>query len=272
MIAEESTTWPLVTKPPYMGGLGFMFKWNMGWMNDYLRYISMDPIYRKYHHNNITFSMMYAYSENFILVLSHDEVVHGKGSMINKMPGDYYLKFSGLRVSYAYMYGHPGKKLLFMGGEFGQFKEWDYRQSLDWHLLDYEMHRNLKMFVRDLNRLYRNEKALYELDYEFEGFEWIDCSDSDHSVVSFIRRSRDGKNVLLFICNFTPVLYQNYRIGVPFDAYYKEIVNTDAACYGGSNTGNMGGVAAEHIAFHGKPFSVALMLPPLSAIIFKPEF
>ena len=272
MIAEESTSWALVSKPPYVGGLGFSFKWNMGWMNDYLRYISMDPIYRKYHHNNLTFSIIYSMSENFINVLSHDEVVHGKCSMINKMPGDYRQKFAGLRVSYGYMYGHPGKKLLFMGGEFGQFIEWDYSRSLDWHLLDYDMHKKLQKFVKDLNRIYTREKALHQVDFSFDGFEWIDCNDSDHSVVSFIRKGRDWHDMLIIICNFTPVVCENYRIGAPFDLFYREILNSDSEIYGGSNAGNMGGVRAEQRAEHGRPYSLTLQIPPLAMVILKPEF
>jgi 1,4-alpha-glucan branching enzyme len=271
MVAEESTSWALVSKPPYLGGLGFSFKWNMGWMNDYLRYISMNPVYRKYHHNNITFSIMYAFSENFILVLSHDEVVHGKCSMINKMPGDYRQKFAGLRATYGYMYGHPGKKLLFMGGEFGQFIEWNCWQSLDWHLLDYEMHQKLQRYVKDLNKLYKEKKALYELDFSYEGFEWIDCHDTDHSIVSFIRKGKDWRESLIFICNFTPVIYGDYRIGVPFDAYYEEILNSDSEIYGGSNTGNFGGVQAEHVEMHGRPYSLRLIIPPLSLLVLSPD-
>lgn len=272
MIAEESTSWSLVSKPPYVGGLGFSFKWNMGWMNDYLRYISMDPIYRKYHHNSLTFSIMYSMSENFINVLSHDEVVHGKCSMISKMPGDYWQKFAGLRVSYGYMYGHPGKKLLFMGGEFGQFIEWDYNRSLDWHLLDFDMHKKLQMFVKDLNAIYTSEKALYEIDFSYDGFEWIDCNDSDHSVVSFIRKGKDWRDMLIIVCNFTPMVYGNYRIGVPFDLLYKEILNSDSEIYGGSNVGNMGGIRAEQTAFHGRPYSLRLQIPPLAIVILRPEF
>lgn len=272
MIAEESTSWALVSKPPYVGGLGFSFKWNMGWMNDYLRYISMDPIYRKYHHNNLTFSIMYAMSENFILVLSHDEVVHGKCSMLSKMPGDYRQKFAGLRVSYGYMYGHPGKKLLFMGGEFGQFIEWDYKRSLDWHLLGYEMHKKLQLFVKDLNSLYTREKAMYEVDFSYDGFEWIDCNDSDHSVIAFVRKGKDWHDTLVFVCNFTPVVYNNYRVGVPFDLFYKEILNSDSEIYGGSNVGNLGGVRAEQLPYHGRPYSVNLQVPPLGMLVLKPEF
>jgi len=270
MIAEESTSWPLVSKPPYMGGLGFSFKWNMGWMNDYLKYISLDPIYRKYNHNSLTFSIMYAFSENFILVLSHDEVVHGKCSMINKMPGDYNMKFAGLRVSYGYMYGHPGKKLLFMGGEFGQFIEWDHQRSLDWHLLDYDMHKKLQKYVKDLNTLYKTEKALYECDFNNEGFEWIDCNDSEHGVVSFIRKAKDSNDMLIIVCNFTPVEYSNYRIGAPYNTYYKEIFNSDSEYYGGNNIGNFGGMQAEEIVFHDRPYSLILQIPPLSMMIFKP--
>ncbi len=273
MVAEESTSWALVSKPPYVGGLGFSYKWNMGWMNDFLSYISKDPIYRKYHQNELTFSSIYAFAENFILVLSHDEVVHGKCSMINKMPGDYWQKFAGLRATYGYMYSHPGKKLLFMGGEFGQFIEWDYKRSLDWHLLDYEMHQKLQRYVKDLNRLYKREKALYEIDFDQEGFEWIDCNDADHSIISFIRRGKDWKNdMLIVVCNFTPVLYTDYRIGVPFNTWYEEIFNSDSAIYGGSNKGNEGRVKAEEISFHGKPYSLNLTIPPLGVIYLKPKY
>jgi 1,4-alpha-glucan branching enzyme len=269
MIAEESTSWALVTKPPHDGGLGFSFKWNMGWMNDFLRYVSKDPIYRKYHHNDLTFSMIYSFSENFILVLSHDEVVHGKCSMISKMPGDYWQKFAGLRVAYGYMYAHPGKKLLYMGGEFGQFIEWDYQKSLDWHLLDYEMHRNLKQYIHDLNGLYKSEKAFYELDTSYNGFEWIHCNDNQHSIISFIRRDKNS-NILLFICNFTPVSYDSYRIGVPFNCFYSELINSDSHIYGGSNFGNMGGINSDNIPFHGRPFSLCLRIPPFGFMVFKP--
>jgi len=271
MIAEESTSWPLVSRPPYVGGLGFSFKWNMGWMNDFLRYISMDPIYRKYNHNLLTFSIMYAFSENFILVLSHDEVVHGKSSMINKMPGDYWQKFAGLRVSYGYMYGHPGKKLLFMGGEFGQFIEWNYNQGLDWHLLDYEMHKKLQTYVKDLNRLYTSNKAMYEADFSYEGFEWIDCNDAVQSIIYFIRKSKDQHDMLIFVCNFTPVARNDYRVGVPFDTYYEEVLNSDSEIYGGSNMGNFGGVHAEHESLHGYPYSIKLQIPPLSMLVVKPK-
>jgi 1,4-alpha-glucan branching enzyme len=271
MIAEESTSWPMVTKPPYAGGLGFSYKWNMGWMNDFLRYVSMDPIYRRYHHNLITFSIMYAMSENFILVLSHDEVVHGKRSMLSKMPGDYLQKFAGLRASYGFMYGHPGKKLMFMGNEFGQFIEWDFKKGLDWNLLDYETHSRLKDFVRDLNRLYKTEKALHETDSSHSSFEWINCNDSDNSIFAFIRRSSDGKEILIFVCNFTPVLHSSYKIGVPFNTFYKEILNSDSEIYGGGNAGNLGGVRATADGRDGMPYSLEICVPPLSVLIFKPE-
>lgn len=271
MIAEESTSWPMITKPPYTGGLGFTYKWNMGWMNDFLKYVAMDPVYRKFHHNYITFSIMYAMTENFILVLSHDEVVHGKRSMIGKMPGDYWQKFAGLRVAYGYMFSHPGKKLLFMGNEFGQFIEWNFKQGLDWHLLGYDMHRQLKDYVRDLNKLYTSERACFEIDFSYDGFEWLDCNDSDHSVISFLRKTNRPEDTLLFVCNFTPVVYNDYVIGVPYDAFYKEVLNSDSEVYGGSNIGNMGGVTAEHIAYQNKPYSIKIQVPPLAMVVFRPE-
>ncbi len=272
MVAEESTSWPMITKPPFTGGLGFTYKWNMGWMNDYLRYVSMDPVYRKYHHNLITFSIMYAMSENFILVLSHDEVVHGKRSMIGKMPGDYWQKFAGLRVTYGYMFGHPGKKLMFMGNEFGQFIEWNFKQSLDWHLLDYELHGRLKDYIRDLNKLYTTHKAMYEIDFSYDGFEWLDCNDSDHSIISFLRKGSSNDDVLLFVCNFTPVVYNGYRIGVPYDAHYMEVLNSDSELYGGSNVGNLGGVHSEKIEHLQRPYSISINIPPLAMVVFKPDF
>jgi 1,4-alpha-glucan branching enzyme len=271
MVAEESTSWALVSKPPYVGGLGFSYKWNMGWMNDFLRYMSMDSVYRKHHQDLITFSLMYAFSENFILVLSHDEVVHGKCSMIEKMPGDYWQKFAGLRASYGYMYGHPGKKLLFMGSEFAQFIEWNYKQSLDWFLLDYDMHKKIQTYVKDLNNLYKNEKALFEIDFSYEGFEWIDCNDREHSIVSFIRKGKDWRDSLVFLCNFTPTPHDNYRIGVPFDTEYTEIFNSDWEKYGGSNVGNFEPLKAESSSFHNKPYSINLTVPPLSTIVLKPK-
>ncbi len=270
MIAEESTSWPMITKPPHTGGLGFTYKWNMGWMNDYLKYVSMDPIYRKYQHNLITFSLMYAMNENFVLVLSHDEVVHGKRSMIEKMPGDYWQKFAGLRVTYGYMYGHPGKKLLFMGNEFGQFIEWNFKQGLDWNLLDYEMHNKLKRYVHDLNKLYTSENAMHQLDFSYDGFEWLDCNDSDHSIVSFMRKGSNPEDRLLFVCNFTPVVYSNYRIGVPEKGFYKEILNSDSEIYGGSNVGNLGGLEAEKQQYLQWPYSISIQVPPLAVVVFKP--
>ena len=271
MIAEESTAWALVSKPPYAGGLGFSFKWNMGWMNDFLKYVSLDPIHRKYHHNSLIFSIMYAFSENFILVLSHDEVVHGKYSMINKMPGDEWQKFAGLRASYGYMFGHPGKKLLFMGNEFGQPSEWNFEKSLDWDLLGYKTHRSLQKYVRDLNAMYVSERALYEEDYSGAGFEWINCNDAAHSTVSFIRRSSQPEEILVFVCNFTPVVYLNYRIGVSVRAFYKEIMNSDSAVYDGSNSGNQGGLHSDDIPYHSRPFSLNLTVPPYGVLVFKPQ-
>lgn len=270
MIAEESTSWPLVTKPTYMGGLGFTFKWNMGWMNDFMKYISMDPVYRKYHHNYITFSIVYAMTENFILVLSHDEVVHGKRSMIGKMPGDYWQKFAGLRAAYGFMYGHPGKKLSFMGNEFGQFIEWNFKQSMDWNLLDYDMHRKLRDYVRDLNKLYATHKALYEVDFDYAGFEWLDCNDSDNSIVSFIRKGKSPEDTLVFVCNFTPVVRHDYRIGVPEAGYYKEILNSDSEIYGGSNVGNLGGIEAEQKQHLQWQYSLSMQVPPLAVVVLKP--
>ncbi|MFN3471586.1 MAG: 1,4-alpha-glucan branching protein GlgB, partial [Aquificaceae bacterium] len=266
--AEESTAFPMVSRPVYLGGLGFGFKWNMGWMNDTLLYMSKDPIYRKYHHNQLTFSIWYAFSENFVLPLSHDEVVHGKGSLISKMPGDYWQKFANLRLLFAYMWTHPGKKLLFMGEEFAQWREWNHEESLDWHLLDYEKHKGIQRLVRDLNNLYRQERALHELDCEPEGFEWIDFYDWEKSIISYLRKSSDGE-MLLVVCNFTPVPRFDYRIGVPREGFWKELLNTDSEIYGGSNLGNLGGVYAEKIPFHNRPFSVRLTLPPLAAVIFK---
>ena len=270
MIAEESTAWPAVSRPIYTGGLGFTFKWNMGWMHDMLRYMSKDPVHRKWQHNDITFSMLYAYTENFVLPFSHDEVVHGKGSMVGKMPGDTWQKFASLRALYGYMFGHPGKKLLFMGGEFGQTREWNHDVSLDWHLLEFAPHRGLLQLVTDLNRLYAGERSLSERDIRPEGFSWIDCNDHEHSVVSFVRRSSDPADFLLFVLNFTPVVRQAYRLGVPEAGRYAERINTDAGIYGGSNVGNQGQVEAEDIPTHGYEHSVSLSLPPLSCLVLKP--
>ncbi len=267
--AEESTAWPQVSRPVYLGGLGFDLKWNMGWMHDTLEYMSKDPIHRRYHHNDLTFSLMYAFSEQFILPLSHDEVVHMKGSLLSKMSGDDWQKFANLRAYYGYMYGHPGKKLLFMGGEFGQWKEWDYNYSLDWHLLAYDPHRGLSRLVQDLNRLYRQESAMHEVDFEPAGFEWIDCTDSDQSVIAFLRHNRARTEHLVFVCNFTPVPRHNYRIGVPEAGFYAELLNTDAAEYWGSGMGNFGGRHSDPIPWHYQPHSLNLTLPPLATLILK---
>jgi 1,4-alpha-glucan branching enzyme len=268
MIAEESTAWPGVSRPVYLGGLGFGFKWNMGWMNDMLSYIEKEPIHRRYHHDSLTFGLVYAFHENFILVLSHDEVVHGKRSLLDKMPGDRWQKFANLRLFYTYMYGHPGKKLLFMGSEFGQWTEWNENDSLPWHLLAEPDHAGLKHFVKDLNTLYKNEPALFEHDFDPKGFEWLDFGDRDSSVISFQRRAENG-STLLFICNFTPVPRENYRIGVPFPGHYHEILNSDSELYGGSNKGNMGGITAEKIASHGHNYAISVTIPPLAAVVFK---
>jgi 1,4-alpha-glucan branching enzyme len=269
-IAEESTAWPMVSRPTYLGGLGFSLKWNMGWMHDTLEYISKDPIYRKHHHNNLTFSLLYAFHENFILPLSHDEVVHGKRSLLDKMPGDLWQKFANLRLLYGFMYGHPGKKLLFMGSEFGQWREWNHDESLDWHLLQFDSHCNLRRYLQDLNHLYLNEPALYEIDFHWSGFEWIAFQDWGRSVVSFLRRGKNQDNFLIFVCNFTPVPRSNYRIGVPQPGFYREILNSDSSLYGGSNAGNAGGRWAEPIPWQGRPYSIALTLPPLGVLVLKP--
>jgi len=269
MVAEESTEWPLVTKPPYLGGLGFNLKWNMGWMNDTLKYFHLDPILRKFHHTQITFSMMYAFSENFLLPFSHDEVVHMKGSMIGKMPGDDWKKFANLRALFGYHYGHPGKKLLFMGGEFAQWREWDEKRSLDWELTAYDRHRGIQLLVQDLNALYLREPALYEVDYDWTGFEWMDCNDGDSSVLSFIRRAKDPRDSLLCVCNFTPLVREGYRVPVPAPGFYQEILNTDAERYGGGNVGNLGGVEARPEPYLKKPCSLLLRLPPLAVLFFR---
>jgi len=269
MVAEESTAWPAVSRPTYLGGLGFNLKWNMGWMNDTLSYFSQNPIHRKYHHGHITFSMLYAFTENFVLPLSHDEVVHGKRSLIDKMPGDLWQQFANLRLLYAYMCAHPGKKLLFMGGEFGQRSEWNHSVSLDWGLLAYPEHQGVQRLVADLNSLYRRESALHEVDFNWQGFQWIDCNDADASVLSFIRRARDPRDFMVVVLNFTPVARPEYRVGVPEPGYYRELLNSDAELYAGSNFGNGGGVMAEPVPWMGMPHSVLLRLPPLGALYFK---
>jgi 1,4-alpha-glucan branching enzyme len=269
MVAEESTTWPMVTWPTDVGGLGFNFKWNMGWMNDMLRYMSMDPIYRQWNHNLITFSFFYAFSENFILPLSHDEVVHGKRSLLDKMPGDYWQKFASLRALYGYMMAHPGKKLLFMGGEFGHFIEWNYEQSLDWHLLEYELHGMLHDYVRDLNHFYRREPSLWQIDYGWQGFEWIDPHDYQQSVITFMRKGEDADDFLVVVANFTPEVRYDYRIGVPRPGTYSEVFNSDAAAYGGSGQENADELWAEPQGWHNQPCSLALKLPPLAVIYLR---
>lgn len=269
--AEESTAWPMVSRPTYAGGLGFGLKWDMGWMHDTLEYMEMDPVHRKYHHNKLTFRMLYAFQENFLLPLSHDEVVHGKRSLLSKMPGDDWQRFANLRLLFGYMYGQPGKKLLFMGGEFGQWREWVHDDSLDWHLLQYAPHSELQQWVEELNRLYRSEPALYELDFKRAGFEWIDCDDASASVVSFIRRAKSAAHIVLVVCNFTVVPRYNYSVGVPRAGFWKEVLNSDATLYGGSGQGNFGGVQATPIPIHGQYHSVCLTLPPLGVLFLKSE-
>ncbi len=269
-IAEESTAWPGVSRPTYDGGLGFGFKWNMGWMHDTLEYFANDPIHRRFHQNEITFSMVYAYDENFVLSLSHDEVVHGKRSMLHKMPGDEWQQFANLRLLHAYQHGHPGKKLIFMGGEFGQRTEWNHEGSLEWQALLYQPHAQIRDLVRDLNRLHREEPALHDLDHEHAGFEWLDYNDSDNSVLCWLRRSREGETILC-VFNFTPVPRYEYRIPVPEAVDYRELLNTDAEQYGGSGIGNLGRVQGETHPYNGRPCSAALTLPPLGALYLKPE-
>jgi 1,4-alpha-glucan branching enzyme len=268
-IAEESTAWPMVSRPAYVGGLGFGMKWNMGWMHDTLEYFSKDPVYRKYGHNQLTFSILYAFTENFMLSLSHDEVVHGKGSLMDKMPGDDWQKFANMRLLLGYMYTHPGKKLLFMGAEIGQWSEWDHEKSLDWHLLQYPSHRSLQTWMKHLNILYRGEPALYELDFVSEGFEWGDISDWEQSVVSFFRKGRSPDDTLLVVCNFTPVPRHNYRVGVPSSGRWREVLNSDSKEYGGSGQGNFGGVGSTPVPMHGKYHSLTITLPPLGVVMFK---
>jgi 1,4-alpha-glucan branching enzyme len=268
-IAEESTAWPMVSRPAYVGGLGFGMKWDMGWMHDTLRYMSQDPIHRRFHHNALTFRMMYAYTENFVLSLSHDEVVHGKGSLIRKMPGDDWRKFANLRLLFGYMYAQPGKKLLFMGAEIAQWREWDHDGSLDWYLLEDPQHQGILNWMRDLNRVYRTTGAFHELDCQPGGFEWIDCNDSENSVVSCLRRGNDEEDVVIGVFNFTPLTRYNYQIGAPAGGFWKEILNSDAPEYGGSAQGNLGGVEAAPISLHGRPWSLSLTLPPLGAVFFR---
>ena len=268
MIAEESTAWPMVTRPTDAGGLGFGFKWNMGWMHDSLKYLSYDPIYRQHHHQQLTFSMWYAYDENFLLPLSHDEVVHIKGSLINKMPGTIEDKFSNLRALYAYMIAHPGKKLLFMGGEFAQYSEWNHEQSLDWHLLEFPLHKKLQDMVSDINAIYKKQKSFYKYDYDREGFEWVNDADNQHNCISFIRRCENEDETILVVCNFSNKELSHYRVGVPEDGKYKEIFNSQSEYYGGLNIGNTGPLVARRMSVDTKEFSISITVPPIGVLFF----
>jgi len=268
-MAEESTAWPMVSRPTYVGGLGFGLKWNMGWMHDTLNYFSLDPVYRKYHHDQLTFGIWYAFHENFVLPFSHDEVVHGKGSLLGKMPGDDWQKFANLRLLLGFLFGHPGKKLLFMGDEFGQWREWNHDRSLDWHLLESAPHRGVQRWVQDLNGFYRGEPALYQRDFDMSGFEWADLHDWEHSIISFFRRGDNPGDVVLVACNFTPVPRTNYRVGVPRGGFWREMLNSDATVYGGSGQGNLGGAEAAPVPAHGRYYSLSLTLPPLGVIYLK---
>jgi 1,4-alpha-glucan branching enzyme len=267
--AEESTAWPMVSRPTYVGGLGFGFKWDMGWMHDTLRYLGRDPVHRRFHHNDVTFRGLYAFTENYVLPLSHDEVVHGKGSLLGKMAGDDWQKFANLRLLLAYMYAQPGKKLLFMGGEFGQWREWNHDGQLDWHLLATQPHQGVMRLVADLNRVYRCEPSLFELDCDPEGYRWIDANDADASTLTFLRRARGERELVAVACNFTPVPRPRYRFGVPRGGEWREILNTDASEYWGGGVGNLGTVRAEAMPWHGQPFSVSVTLPPLAAVFIK---
>jgi len=268
-IAEESTDWPGVSRPTRVGGLGFGMKWDMGWMHDTLRYMSEDPVHRKFHHRMLTFRGLYAYSENFMLPLSHDEVVHGKGSLIGKMPGDDWQKFANLRLLYAHQWSQPGKKLLFMGCELAQRAEWNHDASIEWHLLEYAPHRGIRDWVRDLNRVYREEPAMHEKDCDPDGFEWIEADDADNSIVAFLRKGSDAEDPVLCVLSFTPVVREGYRIGVPFPGEWRVILNSDAEIYGGSNVGDAGPLLTEDTEAHGRPHSILLTLPPLAAVFLK---
>ena len=270
-IAEESTAWAGVSRPTYLGGLGFSLKWNMGWMNDTLGYMHHEPIHRKYHHDELTFSLIYAFHENFVLPLSHDEIVHCKGSLLDQMPGDLWQKFANLRLLYSYLWTHPGKKLLFMGSEFGQWNEWNFDESLQWHLLQWDTHRGLQKCVADLNALYRREQALYEVDFDYHGFQWIDCHNYEDSTLSYIRLAKNPSDFLVVCNNFTPVPRWQHRLGVPEGGWYEEIFNSDSSFYNGSNLGNGPGVRAESVQSHGRPASIVVTLPPLATVIFKPR-
>jgi 1,4-alpha-glucan branching enzyme len=269
MIAEESTAWPMVSRPTYLGGLGFGMKWDMGWMHDTLQYMSQNPVHRKYHHNDLTFRMIYAFNENFVLPLSHDEVVYGKGSLLGKMPGDDWQKFANLRLLYGYMYAQPGKKLLFMGAELGLWREWNHDGSPDWHFLEYQRHAEIQKWLKALNQLYRREPALYEMDCESGGFEWIDANDALQSVISFFRKGKSTDDITLIVCNFTPTTHSKYRVGVPRSGYWKEVLNSDAREYGGSGQGNPKSLRAMKKPAHGRPYSINITLPPLAVVYFK---
>jgi len=270
-IAEESTSWPMVSRPIYLGGLGFGLKWDMGWMHDTLKYFALDPIHRKYHHNQLTFRMLYGFTENFVLPLSHDEVVHGKGSLIGKMAGDEWQKFANLRLLFGYMYAQPGKKLLFMGDEFGQVREWGHDTGLEWQVLQYPVHSGMLSWTEQLNRLYASEPALHELDTDPQGFEWIDCNDSVASTISLVRKGKSSGQQIVVVCNFTPVPRIGYRLGVPAGGFWRELLNSDAKEYGGSGMGNFGGIMAEKQEVHGRPYSLNLTLPPLAAVFLKAD-
>jgi 1,4-alpha-glucan branching enzyme len=269
-IAEESTAWPMVSRPTWLGGLGYTYKWNMGWMHDTLEYMREDPVHRRYHHDRITFGLLYAFQENFILPLSHDEVVHGKGSILARMPGDNWQRFANLRLYYGFLFASPGKKLLFMGGEFAQAREWSADRGLDWELLDDPLHAGIQALVRDLNHAYAREPALHVHDVEHHGFDWIDCNDREHSIISFLRRGRHEEDIVVVVCNFTPVVRDDYRIGVPFPGRYRELLNSDAACYAGSGVGNLGEVHSSAVPAHGHAQSLSLRLPPLGMLMLKP--
>lgn len=269
MLAEESTSWPLMTRPTYMGGLGYNYKWNMGWMNDTLKYMKMDPVHRKWHHHLLTFSLTYAFSENFVLPLSHDEVVHVKGSLINKMWGDYWQKFASLRLLYVYLYTHPGKQLLFMGGEFGQFAEWNEEYSLDWHLLEYPYHQKLHSFVQTLNFFYQQEQALWEQDHHWDGFQWIDPNNHLHNIITFLRQGFHQEDLLIIVCNFSPLVHEHYIIGVPHPGQYQEILNSDDTQYGGSGQKNREDLWAQETPWNNMPFSLSIRIPPLGGVILK---
>jgi 1,4-alpha-glucan branching enzyme len=270
-IAEESTSWGGVSRPAHLGGLGFTYKWNMGWMHDILKYFSADPIYRKYLHHNLTFAMLYAFHENFVLPLSHDEVVHGKGSLLGKMPGDRWQKFANLRLLFGYMYAHPGKKLIFQGGDIGQWSEWDHDTSVDWSLLEYAPHARLQKYITHLGKLYRDSRCMWEDDFSFNGFEWIDFNDPDSSTISFLRKAKDKDDYMLFVFNFTPVVRHDYKVGVPENCFYQEVLNSDSEDYYGSNVGNKGGVFAKPVACNQWPNNISITLPPLAMTVFRPK-